>query len=1550
MRKLFLLFMILALFVPMFSPALSANAAGQLNSPVINGNKVTFHYQGSGSENSVEVSGDFNGWASGDLAVQLSKSDGNVWSATITVSPGVHKYKLIVDGKWMADPLNPNGVDDGYGGKNSVFVVGQSSDSAKEVILAGSLQTELGADKDWDPAGTATRMTYTGNGFYAFIGTLPAGHYEYKIAVGRRWDENYGAGGQKNGGNISLDLSKKSTVIFYYNDNTHKIADSTNYQPLLGKSKPRLVGDLQPEINAGGKWKPAESDAFLVDDNFDNVYTYTSPLPKGHYEFKIVLGDNWKAPAYPSQNAKLDLTEPKKVTFSYNADTRKVSTDYFGKGVSHAIHQDKLYHNTWERAYRNPFGAVAAGTPVTLRLRTAKGDLTGARIVLKNQTTGDSHMYDMKFAGSIKRKAFGEADFWQVTFTPNEKGIYGYKFIAEDGPVQVQYGEDASQGGTGKAGKNLNKFFQMTVYDPDFHTPDWMKTAVVYQIFPDRFRNGNPKNDDAKKYSRGFTPIEHRDWNQLPDDPNLQGTPGYNGDGIWTNDFFGGDIRGIRQKLGYLQSLGVNTIYLNPINMAASNHKYDATNYKKLDPMFGTLKEFKKFAHAVHQRGMHLIVDGVFNHVGDDSIYFDRYGKYKYVGAYEYWSKIYDLMNQKGLTKEEAKTKATKYFKDQGQIFSKYHWENWFNIQNKKVDAGTANEHYKYQGWWGYDSLPEIASVSGDVVDHPSEMNNPGWADYILFDKDSVAKTWLDRGASGWRLDVANEVDPAFWRAFRNELKNNYESPTGDEPLILGEIWDDASKYLLGDLYDSVMNYRFRGAVLDFLRNQDADGAAKQLKAIKEDYPKQAFHVMMNLIDSHDTARAAFLLGGGSDSYERAENDPKYNKKLGDERLKLALLFQMGYPGAPTIYYGDEAGVTGSGDPDDRRTYPWKDQNKALIKFYKKVGQVRTKYRHLFSYGEVHTLYTKDAVYAYARSTDKQFAIVAINDSKKPKTIQLDVKGLVANGMTMKGQLDKDVRVKASDGTVTVTIPAMSGRMLVSETGQMPDSVSDLQAKEGSKSVTLSWNGNAEKYNVYVTTIDGAFYKKVKTTSATKVTLDGLENGRKYYFAVTAVDKLGNESKKVQTDPVIPHYPLKDGTYQISNVTALQDGTIDLSEKRQVSAAIWIDGATESGHAEGLIAKLQVKSESGWTDYEAKYNSQDGKSNVFSASFLPIQAGTYTYRMAFSTDAGRNWVYSDSQSVTYKISDQDTTAPASSVELNQPKQESGQVNLVWSLDDARDPYMYAVVRDGSVIQRIWDPNVTSYKDRDVENGTAYHYKIRVFDQAGNMIQSNEVTVTPDIVMVDVTFKVHAPDYTPLSATLTIPNNLNGWNTGAWEMSRNGATSPDWSYSVKLPVGTKISYKYARGNSWDHEGLADHTPNDPNDDDVSYYGYGSTNTNLAVTVRNEGGNQMVIDDTILRWIDQPVVVTSPKNGTTVGGNSVTIKGSAIKDGVLTINGEQVPINDDMTFSYKVNLQPGKNEIKLHIEPSAETKQDIFKGDSGAIDKATDSMTLTIYSSQ
>jgi len=1402
------------------------------------------------------------------------------------------------------------------------------------VTLVGSLQDELGGSVEWNPADPQTVMAPKGNGIYELTGTLPAGTYEYKIAVNGSWDENYGVGGERNGSNYKLVLEWDSTVIFQYNDQDHRV---TVQLSLPRERQPRIVGDIQPRIGAGSEWSPSESTAFLEDPDKDNIYAYSATVPKGRYEFKIVLGDSWESPAYPAENFVLNVQKESRITFFYNHETKAVYTDYDPGVPDGAVTADALYHDTWDKLYRSPFGAVKAGESVKLRLRTKKGDLTQARVFLRNHNTGKTSIIHMEPSGWTDEGG-NAVEFWEAVVQPKEKGVYGYKFIARDGDDIKEYGEDATQGHTGQAVDQNAGLFQLTVFDPGYRTPDWMKSAVVYQIFPDRFFNGNEKNDKAKTKARGQDPIERRSWDQLPDNPRLKDSEGYDGDGLWSNDFFGGDIEGIRKKLDYLQSLGVNVLYLNPIAHAASNHKYDATDYKAIDPMFGTPEEFAAFVRELKKRGMRLILDGVFNHTGDDSIYFDRYGKFKTVGAYEYWSRVYDLVNQ-GIPEAEAKKRVERELLNEGQEFSPYGFHNWFHIENKKE-----NGVYKYQAWWGFDSLPEIKSVSGDAVDHPSELNNRDFANYIMYHDDSVAKTWLRRGASGWRLDVANEVDPEFWREFRKELKKDKKN----DPLILGEIWDDASKYFLGDLYDSVMNYRFRDAVLDFLKNGHAERATGQLIAIQEDYPREAFHAMMNLIGSHDTARAVFLLGGGTDSHERAEHDPHYNHELGIRRMKLASVLQMGYAGAPTIYYGDEAGLTGSKDPDDRRTYPWGKENLDLLRHYKKLGKIRNQYRSLLSRGELHHLHASGDVMVIGRKNGKQAALIAINRGQSAQTVRLDLSEFVPNGTRFADQLGSGVRVSVEKGSLNLTLPAMSGSMLFADRlPKQPHPVKNLSLEEGDGQVTLSWKGSAKQVRVYMTTVSGGLYQEVTTTSHSRITIKGLENGRKYWFALAAVDKNGNESPKAESDMAVPHLKLTPDNHRIQNLSELKGGVLDLSMKQSVSAEIWIKGATEKEQAEGLISRLEVlePGSSDWTYYDATYSGQSGDANVFRSEFVPLAPGEYQYRLAFSTDLGRHWVVSEAKSVTFALG-QDQDPPAESVSLKQPVQESGQVHLAWSLTGAKDAYMTAILRDGRVIERLWNPKQTEYKDMDVSNGTTYRYQVKVYDRWGNSAESNEVSVTPDLVMVQVTFKVRVPDYTPQNVKITIPNGKNGWNTGAWEMTRAGAVTPDYEYTVEMPEGESLTYKYVKNGTWDQEGLPDHTPAKPNDDDISLYGYGAIGTDLNIVVTNQGNNQMVVEDRILRWIDMPVVITSHADGQTVSSDVVTLQGNAIKEGVLTINGERVLVHDDMSFSHQVALKPGNNAIRIHIEPSDENKGTIFKNDGEAIAKATKDLTLNL----
>lgn len=983
---------------------------------------------------------------SGKVIVMTDEDLNAVYTITLPVTKGVYTYRVAIGpnkqpiygegGKKGGKPVKIE-VDDNrmvtffYDSRTHDIAaeIGETFIPPRRVVLVGNLQDEFGHTGgpfggEWDPAAETTLMQRVDDDLYLFSGTLPAGAYEYKVAIGGSWKENYGQGGKQDGPNIVVTVEEEGEVTFYYNDLTHKIADSTWYRMLPEDERPRIAGDLE---------RAAVGELVMTDDDFDQVYSMRLFLPKGVYSYRIALGADEQV-VYGA-NAEQDgppveftLTENREVALFFDWNTHQT---FFDAG---SIADEMLKHDTYNLVFRSPFEALQTGQELTLSLHARKGDITSATLVIgkadiiKGQRRyGTSpREYALTYLETREIQGFGEVDFWGVTLTLDEPGLYGYKFRLND---QKEYGDDAKSGGTGMAALRGADYFPLTVSADDFTTPAWIKEAIIYQIFPDRFFNGNPLNDTAKTSARGDEPLVLNAWDALPTAPAL----GNDADAFWNNDFFGGDLEGIRQKLDYLQSLGVTALYLNPIVSAASNHKYDASNFDRIDPLFATTEEFRQLANALRERGMYLILDGVFNHVGDDSIYFDRYGKYTWVGAYEYWSRVYDKVNHEMFRLEDAKAEVEAELRAEGQRFSPYNWHNWFTITNRQV-----NGRYDYLGWAGYDSLPVFREPDADevdeaVVDHASELNNREWAEYMLYDPHSVAKRWLKLGSSGWRLDVATEVDSAFWQEFRKELKT-LALPSGETPLILGETWQDASHFFLGDQFDSVMNYGFRYAVLEaFLLNADAAAADAVLQSMRQNYPKEALYALMNLIGSHDTARALYLLGGGKDEQTIAEPDVNFDYDLGKRRLKLAAIFQMGYPGAPTIYYGDETGLFGARDPDCRRPYPWGREDQELLEFYRRVAAIRTEHQALFAHGGVWTLYADGDVYMYARKADEQYAAIAINRGDTVQALTSSVQARIPDGTVLVDALEPAYLIMVNEGQLHLTLPPASGRMLLSE-------------------------------------------------------------------------------------------------------------------------------------------------------------------------------------------------------------------------------------------------------------------------------------------------------------------------------------------------------------------------------------------------------------------------------------------------------------------------------------------------------------------------------------
>lgn len=992
----------------------------ELKSPVINSDgTVTFNYKNANAA-SVYLAGSMTNWENGKKA--MTKYTDGIWSITLRLGDAAknYEYKFIVDGKWITDPANSKT-------SNGNSLLEFPAYTGRKVVLAGTIQTAAG-EAAWSPGSDKTTLKYDGNGMYSIvIPSVPKGSYEYKVAMGS-WTENYGAERKKDGANIPLTVPTKQDVKFIYSDDSHAIVDSVSYKFL----EPKLQG------------KDIPSNTILKDENLSGVYRAKVNLKKGTYSDLVVIVDNKTIPV-----GTLVIAEHSKdVTISYDPITGIVFNDASNK----EINIKALRFDSRDLEYKDPYGAVPTDKEVTFNLRAAKNDITQAKLILL--TSEGTKVVDM-----VKNGSFDENnDKWTGKYTFSKLGMNKYYFVVSNGSTVKAYGDDDGYFGLGIA-DDLGKVkqYDLNVYDKNFKTPDWIKNGVICQIFPDRFFNGDLTNDYIQKYARGNVPYEFPQWYENPENPGLEyetnkdgsfkldakgnkirksDYTGFKGDGNWSNEMYGGDLAGVNKKLDYLQSLGVNILYFNPIGHSISNHRYDTTDYKTVDPLLGKLDDFVNLSKEAKKRGMHIILDGVFNHVSDDSIYFDRYGKFvqagKPLGGYQYWKKVYDLMKEKNINKDEAEKQTVAYYTSIG--ITDFHYKDWFVVNNKIIDkenSGNAvSVHYDYEGWWGYDSMPVIQAFNG------SEYQVKTWADEVIDGKDSVSRYWLKNGSSGWRLDVANEVSDETWQHFRTAVKEE-----GDNAII-GEIWTDASRYILGDMYDSVMNYRFRNSILYFIKGTSTDSktptnavdAMNQLEAMREQYPKEAFEAMMNLVDSHDTQRAISTFDGVEKNGITGSAIAKEPTAEAIAKMKLVPLIQMTYPGAPTIYYGDEMGMPGADDPDDRRGTYWGKGNKELVEWYAKLANIRHTYSVLRTGNIAPITITdsnKDDVMAYTRKDSTDSSVIVVNrKTSEVSGLQLDVKS-IPDGTILTNALNSSEKYTVSSGKITVNVPKQLGIILV---------------------------------------------------------------------------------------------------------------------------------------------------------------------------------------------------------------------------------------------------------------------------------------------------------------------------------------------------------------------------------------------------------------------------------------------------------------------------------------------------------------------------------------
>ena len=607
---------------------------------------------------------------------------------------------------------------------------------------------------------------------------------------------------------------------------------------------------------------------------------------------------------------------------------------------------DTLLFDPRDERYKSPYGAVSAGTVVHFALRPERAQAFSRAVLTARFESRANELVRIFLPWSGRD---GERDVFAGSLpTGDYVGLIFYSFRLE-----------GLDGRTRTLGE-----YQLTVYDGCEQVPAWFGEGTCYQIFPDRFRRSRIPDPGGMVGGRSV----HAAWQEEPEyRPDARGE-------VRIRDFFGGDLKGVLEQLPYLQSLGVETLYFNPIFEAAENHRYGTADYEHVDPMLGCDADFSALCQAAHARGMRVILDGVFNHTGFVSRYFNGDGFYPQPGA--------------------AQSRQSPYYP-------------WFHFQHWPD---------RFDSWWGIYTLPAV------------NEGEDSYRDYIIRGEHSIVRRWLQAGADGWRLDVADELPDDFIRELHQAVR-----AADPNAVVIGEVWEDGStkiaygvrrRHILGGHCDGLMNYPFRNGLISFLLGADAACFRDAMETLRENYPPFAFASAMNFLGTHDTPRILTLLGVGSDCRENTKawranfRMDAGQRALALARLRLGALVLFAFPGAPTIYYGDEAGMEGFEDPFNRRTFPWGAEDKALTAWYAALGQARKSLLPLRR-GDLRWLRAEGRVLAFSRTWEGETVIAAVNAGDAPEQLPLD--GAFRD------------RMSGERFTDTVPLPPLTGRLLTGE-------------------------------------------------------------------------------------------------------------------------------------------------------------------------------------------------------------------------------------------------------------------------------------------------------------------------------------------------------------------------------------------------------------------------------------------------------------------------------------------------------------------------------------
>ena len=968
-------------------------------------------------------------------------------------------------------------------------------------------------------------------------------------------------------------------------------------------------------------------------------------------------------------------------------------------------------------------------------------------------------------------------------------------------------------------------------------------------------------------------------------------------------------------KLNYLQSLGVTALYFNPLFRSPSNHGYDTTNYQVIDGNLGDNTLFTSLVSQAAARGINVILDGAFNYTSSDSLYFDLYKQYAGgAGACE---------------------SLSSYYRD---------WFFFYDVTPGTGPCigsdGIANAA-GYISWNGFDSLPLLDSSNKEVQEQFWKTPTAGGV--------PIAPNWLTvTGADGWRLDSGAEIDPGvlnnpaniYWEGFREAIL--VANPTA---YIVGDERTNATSWTLGSEWDASMNYQFSTTVLGFWRDEpftDSDhypGSAagviqpltpdqlnERLLNLQERYTPETLAAMMNLLDSHDTNRAIFMLDHNTDLNNTAiYQNSNYDWSDAIARLKGAVLLQMTLTGAPSIYYGDEVGLVGPttfdtdnntwvDDPYNRMPFPWLDQSgtpyyvhlqtlasqNSLRSYYTLLTATRNSHQALRTGSFDPLLWDNPSIYAFGRRSldPSDAAVIVLNRSAQEQSVTLDLTGYLPATAYLVDVLHGNTSYSIdSEGHLTIsTIPARSGVLLVLASGDLalPAAVSDLIAEEGESQVNLSWSAvsGADSYQVLRSLLSGGGYELVGETKSTNYSDSNVVNGIRYYYVIRTVKLLGLVSEFSNESSALPHWEI-DGANLQSPVTITH--TIGTTPTQPVYGQIYIGDITVTpGATDGILAQVGYGSSSvppsEWTTWvNASFDSDQDYNDQFVSPLLPESIGNFQVVFRYSTDGGRDWVYADldglfvgtpiNPCLLEVLPSEDDTPPTTPGYLTMIDWSNHFITMGWN-PIPTDPTLYAydvyrstdISNVGEVIARV-PSTFTTFTDTQVNPGTTYYYRVQAVDTSFNRSNpSNQITATPVTRQATVTFIVDVPDFT--EGTVYIVGDhpkLGNWDPGKIPIIR--VDDKTWTITLTFEEGVVLEYKFTRGN---HAWLDVETALDGNNE--------VPNRSLLVDADSSGA--LTVNTSVANWRDPLVADSYPLPG-------------AI----------DVPINPIITITWNQAMSPG-----------------------------------------